>query len=101
LSSVARFSGSLAIFASSAETSAEYLVSIVLTVLVVEELDESDVLVLEEEDVSVELLWSVVASLEELSPEKIAESEGSIMESAMTTAMTPMAILALSGSPPS
>ena len=49
-------------------------------------------------EASAELLWSVVVL--ELLPEKIDESEGSIMESAMTTAMTAMAILAPSESPP-
>lgn len=42
----------------------------------------------------------MLVSLEELLLEKIAESEGSIMDRPRTTAMTPMAIFAPSESPP-
>ena len=96
--------GSLASLDSSEATRVLYSESIVSTVLVVEvldeldELSELDELVLSDVDASAELLWSVVVL--ELPPEKIDESEGNIMESAMTTAMTAMAILAPSESPP-
>jgi hypothetical protein len=76
----------------------ESIVSTVLVVEVLDELSELDELVLSDVEASAELLWSVVVL--ELLPEKIDESEGSIMESAMTTAMTAMAILAPSESPP-
>ena len=97
--------GSLASLDSSEATRVLYSESIVSTVLVVEvldeldELSELDELVLSDVEASAELLWSVVV-VRELLPEKIDESEGSIMESAMTTAMTAMAILAPSESPP-